>query len=139
MSHILISYIFAETALQKYIPVGKADRFLSARRALKKNPSGLLQRRVYKTTKLDATPYRYLIKEKKQLHTKLQEIELGYMKKCGYISEAASNADAVRNRRADIESIEHYLFYRILQTLNNNGSYRLPKIQYIIYVGLHTY
>ena len=42
--------------------------FLSARRALKKNPSGLLQRRVYKTTKLDATLY--LIKAKKLLYLK---------------------------------------------------------------------
>ena len=91
------------------MPEAKADRFLSARRALKKNPSGLLQRRVYKTTKLEATPY--LIKAKTQLQKKLQEIELGCVKKCGYISEAASKTDAVDNIRADIKSIDHHLVY----------------------------
>ena len=109
MPYTFIYYIFAETALRKYISEAKAERFLSARRALKKNPSGLLQRRVYKTTKLDARPD--LLKAKKLLQTKLKEMELDCVKKCGYISEAATKLSAVEKLRADIKSIDHYLFY----------------------------
>ena len=53
-------------------------------------------------------------------------------KKCGYISEATLKTHAVDNIKADIKPIDHFLFYWFLHTLNNNGSYRLLEIWYII-------